>query len=232
MAAHAAPAGGRLLPLPVAEGRSGVAHLVGGGRAQSAAYRSLLPAPCPLRAAHGGAGDARSGIGAPAVGEQNARTNTDGIDIMLAHRRIGIDAGARLPPRPPRSGQGGGRIVHLRPLRRPDRTGGLRGRSLHAEPADRRPVDAAHVAGARAQRVDRGRHGHRQRTGDGHQPPARERCQIEGHHPADRRREQPRRDRSGHGGRNRQGAGHPGLHDRSRDRAARPPRPRSTCSAT
>ena len=222
MAAHAAPAGGRLLPLPVAEGRSGVAHLVGSGRAQSAAYRSLLPAPCPLRAAHGGAGDARSGIGAPPVGGTEHPHQYRRYRHHAGARRIGIDAGARLPPRPPRSGQGGGRIVHLRPLRRPDRTGGLRGRSLHAEPADRRPVDAAHVAGARAQRSDRRRHGHRQRTGDSHQPPARERRQVEGHHPADRRRERPKSPRSRASGSTRSAS----------DRAARPPRPRSTCSAT
>ena len=41
--------------------------------------------------------------------------------------------------------------------------------------------------------------GHRQRTGDGNQPPAREQRQEQGHHPADRRREQPGRNRSPHG---------------------------------
>ena len=104
----------------------------------------------PPSCAHGGAGDARSGIGAPPVGGTEHPHQYRRYRHHAGARRIGIDAGARLPPRPPRSGQGGGRIVHLRPLRRPDRTGGLRGRSLHAEPADRRPVDAAHVAGARA----------------------------------------------------------------------------------
>ena len=77
--------------------------------------------------------------------------------------------------------------------------GGLRGRSLHPKPADDRSGNAANPAGTPAQRRGGGRHGHRQRTGDGNQPPAREQRQEQGHHPADRRREQPGRNRSPHG---------------------------------
>ena len=118
--------------------------------------------------------------------EQNVRTNTEGLD-----------ARPRLPARPHHGRQGGGRLVRRRPLRRPHRTGGLRRRSLHAKPPDHGPEHAPDAPGAHPQRTDRRqRHGHRQRTGHGDQPPARERGQVEGHHPADRRREQPRTDRS------------------------------------
>ena len=113
------------------------------------------------------------------------------------HRRLGLDARPRLPARPHHGRQGGGRLVRRRPLRRPHRTGGLRRRSLHAKPPDHGPEHAPDAPGAHPQRTDRRqRHGHRQRTGHGDQPPARERGQVEGHHPADRRREQPRTDRS------------------------------------
>ena len=131
--------------------------------------------------------------------DEGSTSNTEGIDIVLA-----IDISTSMlaqdlqPDRIQAAKQVAGN-VHHRPPRRPHRTGGLRGRSLHPKPADDRSGNAANPAGTPAQRRGGGRHGHRQRTGDGNQPPAREQRQEQGHHPADRRREQPGRNRSPHG---------------------------------
>ena len=108
--------------------------------------------------------------------EQNARTNTEGIDIMLA-----VDVSGSMLARdfkPDRITAAKEVAVHRRPLRRPDRPGRLRRRGLHAEPPDHGPEHPPNPAGPHPQRSDRGRHGHRQRSGHGHQPPARKRSPI------------------------------------------------------
>ena len=214
---------GRLLRLADVARRGGDTDLVGRRCRARPEDHTLLPAAPAVRAACGGIRAAGRGTGAPAGrGAELSHTNTEGIDIMLA-----IDVSGSMLARDFRPD----RITAAKEVagsfiadRYGDRIGlvAFAGEAFTQSPADHRPGDVADPAVAHPQRPDRGRHGDRQRPGDGDQPPARERGQVEGNHPADRRREQPRRDRAADGGRDRQGAGHPRLHDRRRHRGHGP----------
>ena len=175
MAADGARTDGRLLRLADVAGRGGDTDLVGRRCRARPEDHTLLPAAPAVRAACGGIRAAGRGAGAPAGRGAAFAHEHRGHRHHAGDRRLGLDAGTRLPARPHHGGQGGGRIVHRRPLRRPDRTGGIRGRGLHAEPPDHRPGDVADPVVAHPQRPDRRRHGDRQRPGNGDQPPARER---------------------------------------------------------
>ncbi len=203
-----------LLHLPHLAGRSRNPAVERGGRAERPPDVALLSAPPPLRVALCGGRLPRGGAGPPPFGGAEHHGLVRRHRHRDGARHLGFHAGARLQARPDGRRQTDGRRVRDGPRGRPDRAGGLRRRIVHPEPADDRLRHLADPAVAGEERPDRGRHGHRKRTGDGHQPPARERRQVEGDHSADRRREQPRTDRSAHGGRNRPRAGDPGLHHR------------------
>lgn len=130
--------------------------------------------------------------------DEGSTSNTEGIDIVLA-----IDISTSMlaqdlqPDRIQAAKQVAGNFITDRPG---DRIGlvAFAGEAFTQSPLTT-DQERCNPAGTPAQRRGGGRHGHRQRTGDGNQPPAREQRQEQGHHPADRRREQPGRNRSPHG---------------------------------
>ena len=65
-----------------------------------------------------------------------SHTNTEGIDIMLAIDVSGSMLARDFRPDRITAAKEVAGCVHRRPLRRPDRTGGIRRRGLHAEPPD------------------------------------------------------------------------------------------------
>ena len=134
VAADAARTDDRLLRLADDAGRRRHPDLDRRGRRTRPEERALLPAPPAFRTAGRRLRAARRRTG-PAAADRTERTHLLRRHRHHAgHRRLGLDAGPRLRARPHHGGQGGGRIVHLRPLRRPHRAGGLCRRSLHTEP--------------------------------------------------------------------------------------------------
>src|SRR5207253_1784463 len=138
-------------------------------------------------------------------------------------RPFHLHAGRGLPAEgPAHGGEGSAEELHRLAPERSHRAGGLRGRGLHAMPADARLQGARFAARSGAHGRDRGRHRHRQRARHGGEPPARVGREEPRGDPDHRWRQQRRQSLPAPGRGDRQGPWDQGLHHPDRQGRARP----------
>ena len=161
---------------------------------------------CALRSALARSGLAHYSFRTAAVWHQGR----GGFDPGHRHRPgsgyFKLDACRGYQAEPGGSGQGCSRRFYKGTFQRSYRDGGIRCQGIYSMPTDHRLRYHPRIFRAGGGWNDRGRHGHRDGASHGGEPAAEQRGQVESHHPADGRAEQPGRDRSGDGS-----AGCPGV---------------------